>query len=306
MFTRKLSYRKLLLISYALITTPAFGLSIVPHIPSLVQHHDTVVPAFLHQANLISSSIQSDLGNHHQNPGINLFSMYKHELAAKPLETKMMTGAALALAGDALAQLKDSDIEYDVRRASSFILFDVLYRVLQHYSFPLITENCKGQFLLSALHASPIDPSFVDHLSPTIIASAEQSIVCQFSIVPFIYYPVFFALTAFVQGLSMENAVDRAKQTFLPIMARNLMFWIPVQTIVFGFVEEDLQIPLLCLTGLVWTIILSLVAGSTKKYSSQEQEILVRDMYDTLDDTAIVESALSDRSTSAKETVTMK
>lgn len=50
-------------------------------------------------------------------------------------------------------------------------------------------------------------------------------------------------------------------------MERNLLFWIPVQFIQFGFVQEDLQIPFLCVCGLGWTFILSIMAGSTKEYS---------------------------------------
>ena len=40
-----------------------------------------------------------------------------------------------------------------------------------------------------------------------------------------------------------------------------------VQFIQFGFIQEDLQIPFLCICGLGWTFILSVMAGSTKKYS---------------------------------------
>lgn len=40
-----------------------------------------------------------------------------------------------------------------------------------------------------------------------------------------------------------------------------------VQFIQFGFIQEDLQIPFLCICGLGWTFILSIMAGSTKEYS---------------------------------------
>lgn len=40
-----------------------------------------------------------------------------------------------------------------------------------------------------------------------------------------------------------------------------------VQFVQFGFIQEDLQIPFLCICGLGWTFILSVMAGSTKKYS---------------------------------------
>lgn len=80
-----------------------------------------------------------------------------------------------------------------------------------------------------------------------------------------IYYPVFYATTGLVQGLTFDETVTRAKETFIPLMKRNLLFWIPTQFAVFGFVEEDLQIPILIVCGLVWTIILSLSAGNASE-----------------------------------------
>ena len=55
----------------------------------------------------------------------------------------------------------------------------------------------------------------------------EQTLASQLGIVPFMYYPVFYVLTAFVQGLDAEGAINRAKETFIPLMKRNLLFWIP-------------------------------------------------------------------------------
>jgi Mpv17 / PMP22 family len=66
----------------------------------------------------------------------------------------------------------------------------------------------------------------------------------------------------------MEETLTRARETFIPLMKRNLLFWIPTQFAVFGFVEENLQIPILIVCGLVWTIILSISAGN----ASEEQQ----------------------------------
>jgi hypothetical protein len=80
-----------------------------------------------------------------------------------------------------------------------------------------------------------------------------------------IYYPVFYASTGLVQGLTVEETLTRAKETFLPLMKRNLIFWIPTQFAVFGFAQENLQIPMLIVCGLIWTIILSLSAGNANE-----------------------------------------
>ena len=95
----------------------------------------------------------------------------------------------------------------------------------------------------------------------------EQTLASQLGIVPFLYYPVFFSLTAFIQGLGAHGAIERAKENFFPLMKRNLLFWIPVQFVQFGFIEENLQIPFLSVAGLCWTFILSVSAGSATSYN---------------------------------------
>ena len=102
-------------------------------------------------------------------------------------------------------------------------------------------------------------------------AALEQTLASQLGVVPFLYYPVFFAMTGFIQGLTMEGSVDRAKEKFVPLMQRNLLFWIPVQFIQFGFIEESLQIPFLSVCGLAWTFILSVMAGDANSKAADAE-----------------------------------
>lgn len=194
---------------------------------------------------------------------IDLLGAYKQILASHPLPTKMITGATLAVCGDAIAQSKDPSTEYDSRRASSFAVFDMVYRALQHFAFPIIVATCHGQFLGQWDVLNRFDVSQ--------LAAMEQTLASQLGIVPFLYYPAFFALTGFVQGLSTSGALTRAKENFFPLMQRNLIFWIPVQFIQFGYIQDDLQIPFLSCCGLAWTFILSVAAGSTRNYSPQKE-----------------------------------
>ena len=195
---------------------------------------------------------------------------YSNALVQHPLLTKMATGGTLATCGDAIAQSQTEE-PYDKRRALSFMVFDMCYRATQHYCFPIIVAACHGQYIGELLSSTPFA-----HSVPTEYAAAmEQTLASQLGIVPFMYYPVFYALTAVVQNLSPEAAVNRAKETFLPLMSKNLKFWIPVQFIQFGFIDEQLQIPFLSAAGLCWTFILSLAAGSTKTYSQEEPPVLV-------------------------------
>lgn len=247
--------------------------------PALIHHSfttaTTAVDTFLHHALSHTSPPVSASATHQQLMGPALdaahhaLNQYKHALATHPLQTKMLTGATLATAGDAIAQSKEEG-DYDVRRASSFATFDMAYRALQHVSFPVIVEHCRGQFMTGALTAM-----FGLHVGQEVtnnFAAIEQTLASQLGIVPFLYYPVFFGLTGFIQGLSVEASVERAQEKFVPLMQRNLLFWLPVQFIQFGFIEESLQIPFLSVCGLAWTFILSIMAGSTKTYQSAETE----------------------------------
>lgn len=180
-----------------------------------------------------------------------LAHLYTNSLHDHPLETKMATGGLLATCGDAIAQSRTPE-PYDRRRAASFMTFDMAYRALQHVAYPLIVHQCHGQFLSSVLHL---------HGQADWAAAMEQTLASQLGIVPFLYYPVFFSLTGFVQGLTPSQAWERAQQNFVPLMQRNLLFWIPVQFVQFAFVEEQMQIPFLSLAGLCWTFILSVAAG---------------------------------------------
>lgn len=179
----------------------------------------------------------------------------------------MMTGAALATAGDAIAQKREDD-DYDPSRGASFAAFDMIYRAAQHVLFPIIVELCRGQYLFSFM--ATIGASQLVDLST--LTAMERSLASQLIIVPFLYYPVFFTFTGYMQGLNFEEGLERAKQNFAPLMKRNLLFWIPVQYVQFCYVPTDLQIPFLSCAGLAWTFILSVLAGSAKKYSTEEPD----------------------------------
>lgn len=205
----------------------------------------------------------------------NLLDKYKESLIAHPLSTKMITGATLAVCGDAIAQLQSED-DYDKRRAGSFAAFDAVYRAVQHLSFPAIVQECQGQYIGAVVASLPLLKVGVGNLGIENLSyyygAMEQTLASQLGIVPFFYYPVFYAITAFVQGLNFDEAVCRARETFIPLMKRNLLFWIPVQFVQFGYIDESLQIPFLSVCGLCWTFIISLFAGNARKQIQDELE----------------------------------
>lgn len=186
-----------------------------------------------------------------------MVTMYKDSLMDFPLATKCTTGACLAFIGDAIAQSREK--EYDSTRATAFVSFDIIYRAVQCSLFPFIVDTCDGHYLQHVLPDADIH----------FLATMEQTFANQFLVIPFIYYPVFFTLTGYLQGLSAEANMYRAQTTIVPLLKRNWLFWIPVQYFQFGYVDEPMQIPFLCVAGLAWTFILSIFAGSVQSYEEE-------------------------------------
>lgn len=205
-------------------------------------------------------------------------SQYQESLRVHPLATQVETGIALAILGDAIAQSMANNNnnhhhhqqqqhhlpQYDVKRAVSFALFDGCYRVFQHFLYPILIDACRGEWLY---------PIFQDS-APAL----EQALVSQLLIIPIFYYPLFYGVTGFVQGLDVVQTIQRAKANFRSIMVRNWMYWIPVQYMVFAYVPETAQISALTGAGLVWTIVLSILAGAatTTTTTSTTTKVLAR------------------------------
>jgi hypothetical protein len=234
---------------------------------------------------------------------------YQQALATNALQTQVETGIVLAIIGDAIAQKTappsasistnkniptssspmveaitsrppnangTASIEpsttvattnvaipnrYNVKRAVSFALFDGVYRAVQHYLYPPLVALCNGHVL------APLLPLAQQSLAPAI----EQALVSQVIVIPIVYYPVFFAVTGAVQGLSLAETWQRAYDSWVPLMLRNWLFWIPVQFIVFSKIpDQNVQIPILIACGLIWTIFLSALAGAATKYHSDD------------------------------------
>jgi protein Mpv17 len=277
----------LLLVSNNVPTVTGFGVIANAVDPSAL--HEVITGATTSQIMPSAQSFLQDrtdtllASNTDLNVNLNLLDAYKESLASHPLTTKMLTGGTLAVCGDAIAQSRTPE-PYDQRRAASFAAFDGVYRAVQHFSFPAIVQHCQGQYMgaLSAALSLPFASMSMSmsansnldfDVSQFNFGAVEQTLVSQLGIVPFFYYPVFYTVTAFVQGLDREAAVQRAKDTFVPLMKRNLLFWIPIQFVQFGYVDESLQIPFLSVAGLVWTFIISVFAGNANANANANQVV---------------------------------
>lgn len=188
-------------------------------------------------------------------PMLEFGSWYMQSLNDFPIQTKIATAATLAMTGDLIAQSAESG-PYDSRRGLSFGLFDAIYRGgFQHYLFPVIDDAFQGTILLAVFPFGDVQ----------LLAAFERTFANQLVVVPLVYYPLFFSLTGLVQGLTLDETLARAREKFLPLVGRNLQFWLPVQITQFMFIPLELQVTWVAVFGLVWKIILSTLAGNAKE-----------------------------------------
>lgn len=184
---------------------------------------------------------------------------YTDLLNTDPVQTKLMTAATLAALGDAVSQSTEEDAAYDLPRGVSFAAFGGLYTGLfQHWWFLAL-----GQMV-------PAAPP--DDLQMRVLAAAVQTGLCQFGTIPLVYLPIFFLITGALRGLSVQQCMERARALYWPLWQRNISFWIPVQMAQFLFIEPEWQVPYCCVAGLLWTIVLSKVAGPLQVDTNARQD----------------------------------
>lgn len=178
-------------------------------------------------------------------------SYYADALVTDPVPTKMLTAAFLVTLGDAFSQLTETgreDPRYDFNRGLSFAIFGAVYTgAFQHWWFLFLND------------AVPVAPGAGDF--QLWLAAAGKTLLCQFGTIPLVYLPLFFILTGLVRGLTVEQTLARARESYLPLFTRNIAYWIPVQMAQFLLVEPEWQVPYVCSAGFIWSIVLSRFAG---------------------------------------------
>lgn len=170
---------------------------------------------------------------------------YDKALIRHPVVTRTATGAALAAAGDAVAQFREQrqlrqqrpalgdyngvvkptaaiSRPYDVRRAAALVLVEGFYRgILQQLIIAWIISAFTGD----GLRRLGLGRLFGTELC----ALLERVSFNQFVIAPNVYYSMFFITTGAFQGLSWGQIVKRWRSQLPRLVGLNSLYWFPVQ-----------------------------------------------------------------------------
>jgi hypothetical protein len=187
----------MLLLLATLASTEALAFD--PHLPLAAQQHvsllqQTAAPLLSHndhffQHSSITTTVASaatttfkDTLSHPQQIVPTLYDHYKAVLAAKPFQTKIMTGCTLAVVGDAIAQQR-TEPEYNFKRAASFVAFDGCWRAVQVLTYKPLIETCTGKFSWNLLQTLPfLSPQTNPDIS--LLGAMEQTLVSQLVMIP--------------------------------------------------------------------------------------------------------------------------
>jgi hypothetical protein len=225
----------------------------------------------------------------------NLLEAYGTVLRNHPLTTKSVTAAILSCTGDAIAQFRskgdDYTFQYDAKRGATFLAFGALYTgAFQHIWFNYLSQHIAGWGDAIGIWGPERAPLEVDavfdlnewwsyfdivaqlqHPPSDAAIAAGKVAVNQFVTVPFVYMPLFFAITGSLGGLDFNQAKARMQSLYFPLLQRNYFFWLPTQFVQFFVVPLEWQIPFLSLASLVWTVLLSSIGASSAQTASPSQ-----------------------------------
>lgn len=225
----------------------------------------------------------------------NLLEAYGTVLRNHPVTTKSVTAAILSCTGDAIAQFRskgdDDTFQYDAKRGATFLAFGALYTgAFQHVWFNYLSQHIAGWGDAIGIWGPERAPLEVDavfdlnewwsyfdivaqlqHPPSDAAIAAGKVAVNQFLTVPFVYMPLFFAITGALGGLDFNQAKARMQSLYFPLLQRNYFFWLPTQFVQFFVVPPEWQIPFLSLASLVWTVLLSSIGGSSAQTASPSQ-----------------------------------
>ncbi len=162
---------------------------------------------------------------------------YMARLQDKPLLTKTVTGFAMALAGDLIAQRSESPGQpVDVRRLAAFTVFGAAWTgPVNNRWLPLVARLPNLGTKLLVQHG------FLN---------------------PLVFVPAFLIWNAVAQGKDWGETRGYVQERYPKVLCSVVAFWTPVTAVVFSRVPEVLQSVTMAVISLVWNVAFSFVSNS--------------------------------------------
>jgi hypothetical protein len=162
---------------------------------------------------------------------------YTTRLTQQPLLTKTVTGFAMALAGDLVAQASERPGQpVDVRRLAAFTAFGAAWTgPVNHRWLPIVAR----------------------------LPNLGSKLLVQHGLLnPLVYVPVFLTWNAMAQGKDWGETRGYVQERYPKVLSSVLAFWVPVTALIFARVPESLQSVSMAAISLVWNVAFSFVSNS--------------------------------------------
>jgi hypothetical protein len=178
---------------------------------------------------------------------IDAYTVYDGLLQTQRFVTTTVTGAILALLGDAFTQAATSNV-YDVSRGVAFALFGATVTGPVNYVWLGLLND---MVLRLAPHGGMMAVG---------CKVAIQSLFFQ----PCVYVPLFFAFTAVFRAWSVEQARERVVAEYPGTLKSLWLFWTPICVFTFAVLPVRQQAIFFSGISLCWNAILSFLANRSE------------------------------------------
>lgn len=96
-------------------------------------------------------------------------------------------------------------------------------------------------------------------------ATAVKRVMADQLIFAPLFIPFFFSILAIYDGKSFDELKEQLRTKWLSTLLANWIYWVPAQSLNFGFVPLRLQVLVNNSFGLIWNIYLSMVSQSSNE-----------------------------------------
>ena len=168
--------------------------------------------------------------------------------------------AAMDVLVQTVEKRDDKFKQYDLKRTFTFGVFGLLFNGAWQYALfvkmmPLVTPHA------FTFAAKPIREKIRD--IPGIKAVLLQNFVENGINNPILYFPCFYATSAYVDGIDnyVQYGIERYKLNWKEDLRNIWSVWVPAQTINFAFSPAWFRVPFVAIVSCLWTGIVSITRG---------------------------------------------